>query len=155
MWWIQGVHVIDQLSWLLGGRATRATGTSALRFQDPALQDADDFGTARLLFDDAEASIVIAGTLGGVPQVYSEVFGTGGRLHVSHRGRLAVDTGDGWVEHEFPQDLDHWSDTLDREWDSFVAAVAKGQAEVDVDYGRYIVATVEAVKASSTPQETP
>jgi predicted dehydrogenase len=148
MWLIQGVHVVDQLSFLLGRRATSAVGTVETRFHPE--QDADDFGTALVRFGDIEATIQIAGTRGhAAAQVYTDVVGTEGLLRVSHRGSLQIDDGDGWSDRLQPIAGDHWTTTLDNELTAFAELLATGRGAMDFAYGRYVLGVIDAVRRSA------
>lgn len=146
MWLVQGVHVIDQLCWLLGRLPDRAIGTASTLFHE---QSADDTGVALLGFGDITASATVLGTR--VParnEAFTDVHGTEGTLRVSHRGELSVDTGRGWTDLPAPTEGDPWAETLQAELSEFVRVLDGGVPETDLAYGRRIVATVDAVKRS-------
>ncbi|ODT78992.1 MAG: hypothetical protein ABS76_21610 [Pelagibacterium sp. SCN 64-44] len=145
MWMIQGVHVIDQVSYLLGARAGTAFGVAETRFHPE--QDADDLGIAHLRFGPVHARLLVAGTRGLAPQVHTEILGTGGQLRVSHRGELLLDQGRGWVDRLEPCP-DHWQAMIDGEIAGFAALLDGEPTPVDFHYGRYVVAGVEAVRRS-------
>lgn len=146
MWMIQGVHVIDQISYLLDARADKAFGLADTRFHSG--QSADDFGMAQLNFGGVHARILVAGTSGLAPQVYTELWGTRGQMRVSHRGELLVDCGNGWKDALEPV-TDHWNDMIDGEISAFADCIEGAPAPVNFDYGRYIVSTIEAIRSSS------
>ncbi len=147
MWQIQGVHIVDQLSWLLDARAQSAVGLTQTRFHKD--QDADDFGSALLNFGEISGRINIAGTRGRMqPQVYAEVLGTEGMLRVSHRGLLDVDVGAGWTNALEPTDVDHWTAMLDAELGAFAELIETGRVDTPFEYGRYVASVVEAISRS-------
>lgn len=153
MWLIQGVHVVDQVSYLLKSRAETAYGVSETRFHPK--QSADDFGLAHLRIGGIHASIKIAGTSRREEEVFTQLYGTKGNLRVSHRGELRLDTGNGWEDRLEPG-VDQWKTTLDAEMDSFADLIDGRPVPADLDYGRYIVAVVEAVRRSTdTKREEP
>lgn len=145
MWMIQGVHVIDQTSYLVNARAETAFGMAATRFHPG--QSADDFGMAQLTFGDIQGRVLVAGTRGVAPQVYTELIGTRGQMRVSHRGELLVDRGQGWEDYLTPGS-DHWNEMIDAEIGAFAECIDGAEAPVDLGYGRYVVATVEATLRS-------
>jgi len=145
MWLIQGVHVIDQLSFLLGRRAEAGIGLSRTAFHPG--QSADDFGLALLRFGGVAATVTLAGTPARTAQVYSELCGTLGSLRVSHRGELLVDSGKGWQDRLVPV-ANHWTATLDAEMAAFADMLDGATPEPDFAYGRYVVSVVEAVRRS-------
>lgn len=147
MWLIQGVHAIDQVSYLLNGRAQTAFGVSETRFNPE--QSADDFGLAHLRFGNIHAGITIAGTSKRGEEVYTQFCGTKGNLRVSHRGELKVDTGNGWEDRLEPV-ADHWKGMIDAEMDTFVDLLEGRPAFATLDYGRHVVAVVEAIRRSMT-----
>ncbi|WP_072338409.1 Gfo/Idh/MocA family protein [Devosia enhydra] len=111
MWLVQGVHVIDQMSWLCGRPITAAIGIAATRFHPG--QDADDFGAALVEMGDVTGTIRISGTRADVaPQVFTELHGTSGIIRVSHRGSLTLDTGGGETDLTDTV-VNHWHATLD------------------------------------------
>ncbi|MBE7732871.1 Gfo/Idh/MocA family protein [Devosia faecipullorum] len=146
MWLVQGVHVIDQVSFLLGARAEDAFGLAETRFH--ADQSADDLGMAQLSFGSIHARLLVAGTRGLAPQVHTELLGTRGQMRVSHRGELVVDLGQGWQDRLEPVP-DHWNGMIDAEIAAFADCIEGAPAEVGFDYGRYVVSTVEAVLRSA------
>lgn len=145
MWMVQGVHVLDQLSWLLDVRPDRIVGLSETRFHPD--QDADDYGTALVRFGAVPVSVTIAGIRQGATEIYTQITGTVATMRVSHRGDLFVDTGDGWEQHA-GQTADQWDDTLRGELDAFAEMMLGSPAEPDFAYGRHIVAAVEGVRRS-------
>lgn len=147
MWLVQGVHVIDQLCWLLDGEPERAIGRAKTLFHPQ--QDADDYGSALIEFGGVAAQITLAGVKAGFDQVYTDLFGTEGMLRVSHRGELHLDRGSG-VEDLTEKGVDHWAATLRGELDAFAAMLNGAPAEPDFTYGRRIAATVEAVHRSQS-----
>jgi len=147
MWQIQGVHVIDQLTWLIGTRADAVVGLSQTRFH--AEQGADDIGSALLAFGQVSGQINIAGTRGcSQPQVYAEIVGTEGAIRVSHRGMLDIDTGGGWRSVLKPIRGDHWEAMLDAELSAFADLIEAGEVMTDFGYGRYIASVVDAIRRS-------
>jgi predicted dehydrogenase len=153
MWLIQGVHVVDQVSYLLNSRAETAYGASETRFHPE--QSADDFGLAQLRMGGIHVSVKIAGTSRREEEVFTQIYGTKGNLRVSHRGELRLDTGNGWEDRLEP-DVDQWKATLDAEMDSFADLMDGRPVPADLGYGRYIVAVVEAIRRSTrTRREEP
>jgi predicted dehydrogenase len=146
MWLVQGVHVLDQLRWLIGSHPVRAVGTAATMFH-PA-QSADDFGTALLDYGGVQAALTIAGVAHGPAEVYTDVYGTLGVLRVSHRGLLQIDTGSGWADRLQPVAGGHWEATLEGELDDLVRMIDGAEAATDLEYGLHVLATVEAVRRS-------
>lgn len=147
MWLVQGVHVVDQLVWLVGRSPDRAVGIAATLFHRG--QSADDFGAAMLDLGGVHGSITLAGMRQSVVgEVSTDVYGTAGILRVSHRGVLQVDTGDGWVDRLAPSAGDAWEATLAGELDEFARVIDGDQPETDLAYGERIVATVDAVRRS-------
>jgi phthalate 4,5-cis-dihydrodiol dehydrogenase len=145
MWMVQGVHVLDQLSWLLQALPDRIVGLAETRFHPD--QDADDYGTAFVSFGAVPVSVTLAGIRQGATEIYTQITGTQATMRVSHRGDLVVDTGDGWEQHA-GQTEDQWERTLRGELDAFADMITGGPPEPDFTYGRHIVATVEAVRRS-------
>lgn len=145
MWMVQGVHVLDQLSWLLDTLPGRTVGLADTRFHPD--QDADDYGCALVGFDTIPASVTIAGIRQGATEIYTQITGTQATMRVSHRGDLHLDTGGGW-EQRARQTDDQWDRTLQGELDAFTGMLAGSPPEPDFTYGRHLVAAVEAVRRS-------
>ncbi len=145
MWMVQGVHVLDQLCWLLGAWPNRIVGLSETRFHPD--QDADDYGTALARFGAVPVSVTIAGIRQGATEIYTQITGTEATMRVSHRGDLFVDSGGGWKQHA-GQTADQWERTLRGELDAFADVILGSPPEPDFAYGRHIVAAVEGVRRS-------
>jgi phthalate 4,5-cis-dihydrodiol dehydrogenase len=147
MWLIQGVHVIDQLTWLLGTRPTSIIGLSETRSHPE--QDADDLGVAIAQFGQVPVTITVAGTRSTASDVVTQLIGTHGLLRVSHRGLLEVDDGSGVRNRSERSSTNPWNAMLARELTEFARVVHGQPTELDFYYGRHIVATVDAVRRSS------
>lgn len=146
MWLVQGVHVIDQMSWLAGRTITAAIGIAATRFHPG--QEADDFGAALVAMDAVTGTVRIAGTRADVgPQVFTELHGTLGIITVSHRGALTLDTGGG-AKDLTDTAINHWHANLDGEIAAFARLVMGAAPEPDFTYGRYVLGVLDAVQRS-------
>jgi predicted dehydrogenase len=151
MWMVQGVHVIDQMTWLADAPVTAALGIAATRFHPG--QEADDFGAALCDMGGVLGTIRISGTSAPVAaQVFTELHGTGGLLRVSHRGEVLIDTGGGWRALT-DTTVNHWHANLDGEIAAFADVVEGAAAETGFTYGRRIVAVVEAVRRSQLSRQ--
>lgn len=143
-----GIHALDQLIWLMGGRVSSVSAALAASFH---AQAADDSAMMLLRFDD-----------GRFAQVASIGFRDGGMIYgmdlVCEHGALRIDIARGvmigrngqWSDVPDSAEPDWMQKAVDREWQAFADAVAGGgPVPVSGDYGRHIIACIEAAMQSS------
>ena len=143
-----GIHALDQLIWLMGGRVSSVSAAVATSFHE---QSADDNAMLLLRFDD-----------GRFAQVASVGFRDGGMTYgmdlICERGTLRIDVARGvsigrdgqWSDVPNSSEPDWMQKAIDREWQAFADAIAgNGEAAVSGAYGRHIVACIEAAMQSS------
>ena len=143
-----GIHALDQLIWLMGGRVSSVSAAVATSFHE---QSADDNAMLLLRFDD-----------GRFAQVASVGFRDGGMINgmdlICERGVLRIDNERGvsigrngqWSDVPDSSEPDWMQKAIDREWQAFAGAIT-GNSQVPVSgaYGRHIVACIEAAMQSS------
>jgi predicted dehydrogenase len=143
-----GIHALDQLVWLMNGRVGSVSAAVGTSFHD---QKADDSAMMLLRFAD-----------GRFGQVASIGFRDGGGTFdldlVCERGTLRIDLDRGvsigqggkWTEIADSHDPAWMQNAVVREWQAMAAAI-RDDTEVPVtgDYGRHIIACIEAAMISA------
>ena len=143
-----GIHALDQLIWLMDGRVASVSAALSASFHRQA---ADDSAMLLLRFAD-----------GRFAQVASIGFRDGGMTYgmdlVCERGTLRIDIARGvmigrdgqWSDVPDSSEADWMQNAIGREWQAFADAIAgKGEVPVTGDYGRHIIACIEAAMRSS------
>jgi len=148
-----GIHAIDQLVWLMGGRVAGVTALAGTYFHD---QKADDSAFLGLRF--ADGRIGQAASIG-----YCDGAVTNGVEIICERGVIAVDLDHGvrigqgakWREVPNSWQPNGMEAAVRREWQAFLAAIAEGgPSPVDASYGRHIVEIIDgALRASAERRE--
>ncbi len=148
MWLTIGVHVIDQLRWLVGADATSVSADLGTRFH---VQPADDLGVALIRYaSGCAATASVVGYREGVFDFRTEVTGTRGVLRIDHGAGTRIGRGETWIEVPGSASGDWMAEALVREWRAFADAVAHGgPAPVTGGYARHVMATVLAAERSS------
>jgi predicted dehydrogenase len=143
-----GIHAIDQLVWLMGGRVASVGALTGTYFHE---QKADDSAYLTLRFAD--------GRIGQVASIgYRDGAVTNGVEIVGERGVVAVDLdrgvriGRGAEWREVPNSWQPHGMTMAvrREWQAFLAAIAGGSPPpIAADYGRHMVEIIDAARRAS------
>jgi predicted dehydrogenase len=146
MWLTNGCHLIDRLCLLLDDAPKDIRAIVGPRFHP---QEVDDIGVGLIGFAGGAVGIARAvGYKAGARDDWSEIQGTEGALRVNHTDGLFVARHDRWEPAlSGPSPL---LDALVGEWAAFLAH-ARGEtaSPVPAEYGRLMVATVQAGLASS------
>ena len=143
-----GIHALDQLVWLMNGRVGSVSAAVSTSFHD---QKADDSAMMLLRFTD-----------GRFGQVDSIGFRDGGGTFdidlVCERGTLRIDLDRGvsigqggkWTDVPNSRDPVWMQNGIVREWQAMAAAIAHDtDVPVTGDYGRHIIACIDAAMTSS------
>ena len=143
-----GIHALDQLVWLMNGRVGSVSAAVSTSFHD---QRADDSAMMLLRFTD-----------GRFGQVDSIGFRDGGGTFdidlVCERGTLRIDLDRGvsigqggkWTDVPNSRDPAWMQNGIVREWQAMAAAIAHDtDVPVTGDYGRHIIACIDAAMTSS------
>ncbi len=148
MWLTIGVHLIDQLRWLVGAEATSVAAELGTRFHR---QQADDLGVAFLRYANGCSGTASAiGYREGVFEFRTEVVGTRGVLRIDHRAGTRIGRGERWSEIPGSACREWMAEALVREWRAFAGALAARRAvPVSGRYARHVMATVLAAERSS------
>jgi predicted dehydrogenase len=148
-----GIHAIDQLVWLMGGRVAGVGALTGTYFHE---QKADDSAFLALRFAD--------GRIGQVTSIgYRDGAVTNGVEIICERGVVAVDLdrgvriGQGAQWREVPKSWqpDGMNAAVRREWQAFLGAITQGgPAPVAARYGREMVEIIDgALRASAERRE--
>jgi len=143
-----GIHALDQLIWLMNGRVASVSAAVSTSFHD---QKADDSAMMLLRFAD-----------GRFGQVASIGFRDGGGTFdidlVCERGTLRIDFDRGvaigqhgkWTDVPNSHEPAWMQAAVVREWQAMAAAILDDRdVPVTGDYGRHIIACIEAAMISS------
>ena len=153
MWPMNGSHMIDRLSFVLGARAKSVKA----RLGNPTFGLSTDMGIAFLQFDNGVgATIQHAGFKEGVSRFEGEIIGTAGHLRFTGRKIWRAEAGE-WAPAEIPlptvpvrEGEELPSVTFGLQISDFAAAISEGRPpEVAADYGRYVVQVLTGCEESS------
>ena len=151
IWLTIGVHVIDQLCWLIGAPVTQVSAALQTRFH---LQHADDIGVAFLRFaDETTATATAIGYQTGVFSFITELTCTKGMLRIDHRHGVSIGRGEVWQAVPGSECENWMAVALNNQWKAFIAALEQaGEMPVSGSYARQIMAVVFAAETSSQQQ---
>ncbi|MHA6689789.1 Gfo/Idh/MocA family protein [Devosia sp. A449] len=142
-----GIHALDRLVFLMGGRVS---GVSALMSAAFHQQHADDTAFINLRFADGRFGQVSSiGYADGAMTSALQLVCEGGTLAVDLDGRLRAGENGTWRDLPCPE-ADPMNGAVRREWQAFIDAIkAGGPSPVDAAYGRHLVAIIAAAQLSS------
>ncbi len=148
MWLTIGVHVLDQLCWLIGQPVSSVTADIQTRFHE---QEADDIGLALLRFEKgATATANAIGYQTGVSHFSTELTCTKGMLKISHSEGLFIGKNEEWQN--IPGTAcNTWMDqAMLNEWQAFSEVIQQEKPiPVTGDYARHIMQLAFAAESSS------
>lgn len=148
MWLTIGVHVIDQLAWLVGAPVVGVSASLRTSFHR---QPADDVGVALLRFQGGvTATATAVGYRTGVTTFLTELSCEAGMLRIDHRRGVFVGRDERWQPVPGSAARDWMADALVAEWRAFADALDQ-RAEMPVTgaYARHVMAVAFAAEASS------
>lgn len=151
MWLTIGVHVLDQLIWLVGDSVARVSAELQTRFHD---QQADDFGVALLRFrNGSTATASCIGYQTGVFTFRTQLTCTRGLIGIDHDKGVFIGRDEVWQAVPGSACDDWMSEALVAEWRAFAHALRTG-AEMPVGgaYARHVMEVAFAAEASSRQQ---
>ena len=151
MWLTIGVHVLDQLIWLLGGPVKSVAAELQTRFHD---QQADDFAVALLRFQSgATATASCIGYRSGVFTFRTQLTGSRGLMRIDHTRGVFIGRDERWRAVPGSASTDWMADALLAEWRAFAAALRTGSAmPVGDAYAAHVMAVAFAAEESSRRQ---
>ena len=146
-----GIHALDQLIWLMDGRVSSISAAAGTSFHD---QKADDSAMMLLRFADGRfGQVASIGYRDGGGMFGVDLVCENGTLRVDPDRGVAIGRGGQWSDVANSRDPQWMQNAVIREWQAMVTAIAN-DAEVPVsgDYGRHIIACIEAAMVSSREQ---
>ena len=148
IWMTIGVHVLDQLCWLIDSPVASVSAQLQTRFHD---QQADDVGVAFLRFGaTATATATAVGYRRGVFQFTTELTCDGGLLRIDHGGGVQIGRDGAWRRLPGTACSDWMAAALYREWRAFIDALRDGrEMPVGGGYARRVMAVAFAAEESS------
>jgi phthalate 4,5-cis-dihydrodiol dehydrogenase len=143
-----GIHALDQLVWLMNGRVGSVSAAVSTSFHD---QKADDSAMMLLRFTDGRfAQIASIGFRDGAGTFDIDLVCERGTLRIDFDRGVAIGQSGTWTDVANSHDPAWMQNAVVREWQAMAAAIVH-DAEVPVtgDYGRHIMACIEAAMMSA------
>jgi phthalate 4,5-cis-dihydrodiol dehydrogenase len=143
-----GIHALDQLVWLMNGRVGSVSAAVGTSFHD---QKADDSAMMLLRFADGRfGQVASIGFRDGGGTFDIDLICERGTLRIDLDRGVSIGQGGKWSDVPDSHDPAWMANAVVREWQAMAAAILHG-AEVPVtgDYGRHIIACIEAAMISS------
>lgn len=148
MWLTIGVHVLDQLCWLIDSPVVSVAAEIQTRFHQ---QQADDVGVALLRY--ASKTTATATSIGyrtGVFNFTTELCCTDGLMRIEHDKGVFIGRNESWQAVADSASTDWMAEALIAEWRAFGEALEQNQAmPVSGEYARSIMQLVFAAEQSS------
>jgi len=143
-----GIHALDQLVWLMDGRVGSVSAAVSASFHD---QKADDSAMMLLRFADGRfAQVASIGFKDGGGTFDLDLVCERGTLRIDLDRGVSVGQGGKWTDVPNSHEPDWMQNAVVREWQAMAAAIRDdGAVPVTGDYGRHIIACIEAAMASS------
>jgi phthalate 4,5-cis-dihydrodiol dehydrogenase len=143
-----GIHALDQLVWLMDGRVDSISAAISTSFHD---QKADDSAMMLLRFADGRfGQVASIGFRDGGGTFDMDLVCENGTLRIDADRGVAIGRGGQWSDVPDSRDPQWLQNGIVREWQAMAAAI-ENDTEVPVsgDYGRHIVACIEASMISA------
>jgi predicted dehydrogenase len=148
IWLTIGVHVLDQLCWLIDAAVVSISADIQTRFHR---QQADDVGVAWLRYaNKATATATSIGYRSGVFNFTTELCCTNGLLRIEHDKGVFIGRNESWRALADSASDDWMADALIAEWRAFRDALERNQAmPVSGEYARTVMRLAFAAEQSS------
>jgi predicted dehydrogenase len=148
MWLTIGVHVLDQLCWLIDSEVSSISADIKTSFHT---QEADDMGVAWLRFKKGVSATATAiGYRTGVFKFLTELTCTKGLLTVSHRDGVFIGKDENWHKVEGSEAQDFMEKAMLQEWSAFRDALSHNRPmPVTGEYARHVMQVAFAAERSS------
>jgi phthalate 4,5-cis-dihydrodiol dehydrogenase len=143
-----GIHALDQLIWLMDGRVGSVSAAVSTSFHD---QKADDSAMMLLRFADGRfGQVASIGFRDGAGTFGIDLVCEHGTLRIDPDRGVAIGRGGTWSDVQNSHDP-HWmQNAVIREWQALASAIAHDtDVPVTGDYGRHIIACIEAAMMSA------
>lgn len=143
-----GIHALDRLLYLMGGRTGAVSAMMSAAFHD---QEADDTAFINLrLADGRFGQVTSLGYAQGALTASVQIICEGGTLLIDLNGRLRLGRDGNWQDLPCPTETDPMVGAVRREWDDFIEAIRTGgPSPIDAAYGRHLAAIIAAAQQSS------
>jgi phthalate 4,5-cis-dihydrodiol dehydrogenase len=146
-----GIHALDQLIWLMDGRVGSISAAAGTSFHD---QKADDSAMMLLRFADGRfGQVASIGYRDGGGAFDTDLVCENGTLRIDPERGVAIGRGGAWTDVANSRDPQWMQNAVVREWQAMASAI-ENDTEVPVsgDYGRHIIACIEAATVSAREQ---
>jgi len=143
-----GIHALDQLIWLMNCRVGSVSAAVSASFHD---QKADDSAMLLLRFADGRfAQVASIGFRDGGGTFDIDLVCERGTLRIDLDRGVSIGRGGKWTDVPNSHDPAWMPNAVIREWQAMAAAIVDDtEVPVTGDYGRHIIACIEAALASS------
>lgn len=143
-----GIHALDQLVWLMDGRVGSVSAAVSTSFHD---QRADDSAMMLLRFADGRfGQVASIGFREGAGTFGVDLVCENATLRIDPDRGVAIGRGGKWSDVPNSHDPLWMQNAVIREWQALAAAIAHGtDVPVTGDYGRHIIACIEAAMTSA------
>jgi len=143
-----GIHALDQLIWLMNGRVGSVSAAVSTSFHD---QKADDSAMMLLRFADGRfGQVASIGFRDGGGTFDIDLVCERGTLRIDFDRGVSIGQGGKWTDVADSHDPAWMPNAVVREWQAMAAAIRDdGDVPVTGDYGRHIIACIEAAMISS------
>lgn len=148
MWVTIGVHVLDQLCWLIDSPVRSIAAEVQNKFHE---QQADDIGVALLRFENGvTATASSIGYKTGVFKFLTELTCTGGLLKICHKDGLFIGKDEKWQKVDGTGCANWMGEAVLNEWRAFSEALERDTSmPVTGAYARHVMQVAFAAEASS------
>lgn len=142
-----GIHALDQLVWLMNGRVGSVSAAVSTSFHD---QKADDSAMMLLRFADGRfAQVASIGFRDGGGTFDIDLVCERGTLRIDVDRGVSIGQGGTWTDVPNSHDPAWMPNAVVREWQAMAAAIRDdGDVPVTGEYGRHIIACIEAAMIS-------
>ena len=143
-----GIHALDQLIWLMNGRVGSVSAAVSTSFHD---QKADDSAMMLLRFADGRfGQVASIGFRDGGGTFDIDLVCERGTLRIDFDRGVSIGQGGKWTDVADSHDPAWMPNAVVREWQAMAAAIRDDRdVSVTGDYGRHIIACIEAAMISS------
>ncbi|MBR1123498.1 Gfo/Idh/MocA family oxidoreductase [Bradyrhizobium lablabi] len=146
-----GIHALDQLVWLMDSRVRSVSAAISTSFHD---QKADDSAMMLLRFADGRyGQVASVGYRNGAGVFDLDLVCENGTLRIDLDRGVSIGQRGQWSEVPNSRDPEWMQNGVIREWQAMLSAIENDiEVPVSGDYGRHIIACIEAAMISAREQ---
>ena len=146
-----GIHALDQLVWLMDSRVRSVSAVVSTSFHD---QKADDSAMMLLRFADGRfGQVASVGYRDGAGTFDIDLVCENGTLRVDLERGVSIGQRGQWSDVQNSRDPEWMQNGVIREWQAMLSAIENDtEVQVTGDYGRHIIACIEAAMISAREQ---